>query len=177
MLTPPWNEKDPEDKAGHWSVWITGWLWSLAGLVAGAFFAPALLRFVGLGDSRYQDALVIGVSVVAGFLVQLVGWLLVILGSVVPGLWLVDRGAPDWLRTPLASITALVSFALPLAAVGYGLYRYFSYIGPDQRLVTTAAVGGFLVKAFLIPFIKSIITGSFLLWIKNKLGIGQPAKP
>ena len=47
-----------------------------------------------------------------------------------------------------------------MAVVGYGLYLYFTSVGADQRTVTIAFVGGLLVKTFLIPLIKSLVTGA-----------------
>ena len=65
---------------------------------------------------------------------------------------------------------------LPFLAVGFGIYLYLRLIGTEQRAVIVAFVGGPLIKTFLIPFIKGIVTGAlfkfFVRWLH-----GGKAKP
>jgi len=68
----------------------------------------------------------------------------------------VVRAQSGWIRWPVVFVAA----AVPLAGVGYALYLYFSWVGSEQRTVTIAFVGGLLVKTFLIPFVKGIVTSS-----------------
>jgi hypothetical protein len=65
---------------------------------------------------------------------------------------------------------------LPFALVGYGIYRYLSVVGSEQRSITIAFVGGLLVKTFLIPLIKGIVTGALFKWFMNWLRSGKGTK-
>ncbi len=79
MLEPPWRHSGPAQwEKAHWLVWFVGSVWSLAGLVLGAVVAPSLVQSVGHLATPYQGALVTGVAVLAGFLVQSLGWLLLV---------------------------------------------------------------------------------------------------
>jgi hypothetical protein len=118
------------------------------------------VQLVGLSNTHYQDVIDIGVSVVSGFLVQLLGWVLLLpfVGS--------TAKLGDILPTLLGIIVVLVAVGIavlgPLAAVGYGIYRYLTWVGPGQARVTTAFVGALLIKVFVIPLIKAIVTGTAL---------------
>jgi hypothetical protein len=61
--------------------------------------------------------------------------------------------------------------SLPLAVVGYGIYRYFTWLSVSQHSITIAFVGALLVKTFLIPLIKGIVTGAlfkfFMRWLRG----------
>jgi hypothetical protein len=75
--------------------------------------------------------------VLAGFLVQAGGWTLVFLACSLID-WMDFAGA--WrVEMPVIIIAAL----LPFAAVGYGLYSYFTLVSTEQRAVTIAVVGAF----------------------------------
>lgn len=167
MLTAPWQQKGSYKLPAHWFGWMVGWLWSLTGLVAGAFFAPAVLRRVGLSNSPYQDIVAIGITLVTDFLVQLVWWVLFVLIVLRPGQEMTGRPVYDRFFSPTFFLLSLATAVLMFIVVGYGLYRHYAAIGYDKRLVTTAAVGGFLIKAILIV----------LIWIKRALGIGLTAQP
>jgi hypothetical protein len=103
--------------------------------VLGALYAPSLVRFAGLSDSLYQDTLIIGISVLAGFVVQLLGWVLLAViafssqryGPYI--IWGLYRRLPTWpIRRLYATIyLGLIAIAslLPLAAVGY---KHFTVI-------------------------------------------------
>jgi hypothetical protein len=199
MLSQPWIEEDPKRSFALWGTWILGWLWSLAGLVVGASFAPALVQAVSLRDSPYENAFVIGVAVAAGFLGQFVGWLLWFLLAVAPLMrldrfddWLDSRAWPPLLKVSVAALlTALfelplliliyflaaLSVALPFAAISYGLYRYLTAVGLDQELVAVAAAGGLLVKALLIPLMTSAIMLVLRSWRARATGIRALATP
>src|SRR5262249_16380771 len=152
MLEPPWRDtRSQSERDIHLLTWLLGWAWALAGLVGGALVAPALVQFAGLSDTLYQDWLLIGVALLPAFLVQLGGWSLMLL--------LVRT--PRWSERQLLLVFYPVA-SLPLIGVGYGLYRYFTWVDADQRSVTVAFVGGLLVKTFLIPLIKGIVTGAFI---------------
>jgi hypothetical protein len=62
----------------HRLIWLIAWVWAVPGLFLGALLAPQLLRLVDLANSPYHDWLALGVAVVGGFLVPLLGWLLMI---------------------------------------------------------------------------------------------------
>lgn len=180
MLTPPWRDFTGDIQAYHWAFWLIGWAWAIMGLVGGALVAPSLVQFAGLSHVPYQDELIVGIAVVAGFLVQLVAWcfLAVITASLLrflPGLArtitnvnfaLVSQSV--YMPTTVFSRRRVVYFAVlglvPLAGVGYVLYRYYAWIGVGQRSVTVAFVGALLVKTFLIPLIKGIVTGALFKW-------------
>jgi hypothetical protein len=188
MLEPPWRDTESDDIGYHWLMWFVGWIWAIGGLVLGALYAPSLLQFAGLSDTPYQDWLVIGVAVVAGFLLQFLGWFLF------ASMWAVffsDSFAPLINLTearsilvrlvvyPLAVvIVSLLStaFVVPFAVIGYGIYRYLNWVGTGQGLVTIAFVGALLVKTFLIPFIKGIVTGALFRWFMKWLRGGKDTK-
>jgi hypothetical protein len=165
MLEKPWHEMGPITQATHWRLWLLGWTWTIAGLVIGALVAPPLVQSVGLANTAYQDALVIGAAVLAAFLVQLLGWSLVAFLE-----WLdAFNHVPDggW---SLFYAVAVLSFA----GISYAFYRYFTWVGAGQRSITVAFVGGLLVKTFLIPLIKGIVTGALFKWFMTWLRGGKP---
>ncbi len=170
MLEPPWRHSGPAQwEKAHWLVWFVGSVWSLAGLVLGAVVAPSLVQSVGHLATPYQGALVTGVAVLAGFLVQSLGWLLL-----VPTLYVVvlipqHLSWPNAARQASVLLVCFVFAVVPFAGVGYALYRYVTWVGTGQGLVTTAFVGGLLVKTLLIPFIKGIVTGALLKWFMGWL--------
>jgi hypothetical protein len=129
-------------------IWVLGWAWAIAGLVGGALFAPSVAQFLGLAHSAYSDWIVIVVAILAGFFVQLLGWLVAIVGftaiSFAEGFFDIDIGAPGWLSTPLFLVIA----PLPMVVVGYGIIRYLNWVGPGKREVTIAFVGALVVKSF-----------------------------
>jgi hypothetical protein len=47
-------------------------------------------------------------------------------------------------------------------------------VGAGQSSVTLAFVGGLLVKTFLIPFIKGLVTGALFKWFMSWLRGGKP---
>jgi hypothetical protein len=106
---------------------------------------------------------VIGVVALAGFLVQVLSWCLLAL--------IFGVGKAASLPKALGWPVLLVVFVLPLAGVGYALYRYVTWVGTGQGVVTTAFLGGLLIKTFLIPFIKGIVTGAgfklFMRWLRG----------
>jgi len=166
MLQPPWRHSGlGDERVSHWFIWLLGWAWALAGLVLGALVAPSLVQVAGLSDTPYQGALVIGVVALAGFLVQVLGWCLLAL--------IFGVGKTVSLPKALGWSVLLVVFVLPLAGVGYALNRYFTWDGARQLSVTIAFVGGLLVKTFLIPLIKSIVSGAALKFLVRVRG-GKP---
>jgi hypothetical protein len=66
----------------------------------------------------------------------------------------------------LVAVLFAIGVFLPLAAVGYAIYRFFALVSPGQKLVTTAAVGGVLAKAFVIPLVWSFFKSA--AWKKIK---------
>jgi hypothetical protein len=174
MLEPPWRHSGPDDERGwHTARWLIGWGWALAGVALGALVTPSLAQFAGLADMPYQDELVIGGAALAGFVVQLIGWCLLALMFI----WVrnsADNGNSIVARMPFWLFIALfvTLVALPFAGVAYALSRYLTLVGAGQRAVTVAFVGGLLVKTFLIPFIKGIVTGAgfrvFMRWLRGK---------
>ncbi len=166
MLQPPWRHSGRGDeRVSHWFIWLFGWAWALAGLVLGALSAPSHVQVAGLSDAPYQDALVIGVVALAGFLVQVLGWCLLAL--------IFGVGKAVSLPKTLGWPVLLVVFVLPLAGVGYALYRYFTWVGAGQEVVTVAFVGGLLIKTFLIPLIKGILSGAALKFLIRVRGGGK----
>ncbi len=175
MLEPPWRSKE------NWVEWLLGWAWALAGLVLGAVYAPSIVQFAGLSSSPYQDWLVIGIAATAGFIVQAGSALfLALLSNNIEGsslydgpiLDLLDKGALGWfVGIGLLLVVGVVLALLPVVAAGYGVYLYFTSLGANQRTVTISFVGALLVKTFLIPFIKSLVTGAafkvFVGWLRG----------
>mgnify|MGYP001432942962 CR=1 FL=1 len=169
-------------------IWIVGWLWTIGGLVGGAFLAQPLLQWADVTNSPYANAIGIGVAVVAGILVQLVGWALVvpatIFGAIAPGtpkvpehadkdqikVLLSDAGC--WTATGMVMSTIvldLVAILLPLVGVGYGIYAYLHWVGAGQASITVAFVGALLIKALVIPLIKAVVPGAAFKWFMDWL--------
>lgn len=184
MIDPPWRDNGRgNDLSYHWVFWLIGWAWAVVGLVGGALAAPSLVQLAGLGNLPYQDELVIGIAVVTGFLVQLLGWCCVALitASLVRffprlavGMIRYDvMNQTAWMPSRVFARRRIVYYAvlalLPLAGVGYALYRYLTWVGEGQQAFTIAFVGALLVKAFLIPFVKGIITGAIFKYFVNWL--------
>jgi hypothetical protein len=120
----------------------------MAGLVLGALIAPWLVQFAGLSTTPYHDWLGVPVALLAGILVQYLGWILAFL---LP------------LRLIPPSLYKLLSYpavALPLAGVGYGIYRYLTWVGPGQSSVRSAFFGALVVWWFLDLLIRVIVTRS-----------------
>ena len=166
---PAWRPSVPgSPKMWYWLNWLTGWAWTLVGLVLGAFIAPSLVHLVGLSNTPYQDYIDISVSVLAGFLVRFLGWCLYVF--LVQSAVVVVAGWMGVATRPGVGYGALISAAaLPLAGVGYALYRYLHWVGAGQERVTTAFVGGFLIKA--------IVTGAALKWVVTRLRGRNAPKP
>lgn len=170
MYELPWHHSgDDESRGTHWFIWVVGWAWTLAGLVAGAFIAPTLIRLAGLAHTRYQDWFVIGIAILAGLVVQLVGWFST--GLVM--LFVIQVVANDGdISDKAFSVMIAVAVILPFGGVGYGIYRYLTWVGSGQRHVTIAFVGGFAVKMVVIPLIKTIVTGTatgwFVRWLRGE---------
>lgn len=166
-----------------------GWAWSLAGLILGALIAPQFVHSVRVFNGPYQDASIIATAILAGFLAQLIGWCvalcLLAAGKEmtfrllytpnvdrVVGISFTNRLSMviEWLFFPMASAL------LPLVGVGYGIFRYFTYVGAGQHYITVAFVGSLLIKTLLIPFVKGLVTGAIFRWFIRWLR-GDKAKP
>lgn len=168
MFEPPWRHSGDDRKLEHWLGWIIGWAWVLAGLVLGAFLAPVLVQSMRLMHMPYEDETAIAITVLMGFLVQILGWgLLVLLTFGSERIWGDASGWPYWLSIPWMVIV----FLMPLASVGYGLFRYLTWVGAGQREIIVAATGGFLIKAFILPaiagFAKSKTFKLFMAWLRG----------
>lgn len=174
MIEVPWHHSRPDDwRVEHWLNWLFGWAWAISGLLLGALVAPMVVQWASiqwavLADTRFQDWFVIAVAVIAGFFVQCLGWFLLGVTEV--------AYFKDWVpvsaRWPMFS----VALVLPLAGVVYGIFRYLTWVGAGQREVSIAFVGGLLVKTFLIPLIKGVVTGALLRWFMHWLRGGNDKK-
>ena len=191
MFSPPWkHDRSLLDtfNSYHWTFWLIGWAWTVAGLVAGALAAPQLLQSLRLSGSPYRDEMVIGVAVGGGILVQVFGWFYVALVTASLIRFLrramevaIDygRGAPapqgPWMPSVVVSRRRIAYYVilalLPLAVVGYSIDRYLASMGADQRTFAVAFVGGLLIKAFIIPPIwgtfKSTAFQRFMKWLRG----------
>lgn len=165
MLEPPWQDSELKSDALRWVIWGLGWAWTIAGIVLGAMFAPSLVQSTGLAGAPYSDWLIIAIAVFAGFLVQFVGWCLMAL--VVVGAASNSEASWSFIFLPFIVIP------LPFIGVGYGIYRYLTWVGAGQREVTTAFVGALLVKTFAIPLVKGIVTGTLFRWFMRWLRGGK----
>lgn len=164
MLEPPWRHSGGKSESwNHWQIWLVGWLWAFSGVVLGATVAPSLVQLAGLSNAPYQNAMVITIAVLAGFVVQFLGWFVaIVLKAVDDPLF--------YYSSPMPSHLTLVRL-WPLGAVCYGIYRYFTIVGVARQSAVIAFVGGLLVKTVLIPFTKAIITGAvmkmFIRWLRG----------
>jgi len=166
-LQPPWRHSGRSDeRVSHWFIWLLAWAWSLAGLVVGATVAPSLVQVTGLAENPNLGALMVGVVVLAGFLAQVLGWCLLALIFAV--------GKAVSLPNALGRPVLLVVFVLPLAALGYILYRSGTRAGAHQDIVPLIFVGGVFVKAFLIPSVSAMATDAGLKVLMGRLRGGKP---
>lgn len=194
-ITHPFDVRRVEGKlepGRHWFRWTVGWMYAISGIVGGALVAPLVVQRAGLSWFPYQDWLAIGIAAIAGFLVHLLGWILLANSFVGANLFfrLVNRVSEPTMRPGAidmrsrvvilvlgtcailsAAVGLLIALLLPIAAVCYGIYRYLSLIGPAQRTVTVAFVGGLVVKTLISPLIKNIVGGavvaSLLRWLRG----------
>ena len=167
MIEPPWRHSGSErQRSEHWFAWFTGWVWSLAGVALGALIAPLLVRIAGLSNTQYQGTLVIAIAVVAGFCIQALGWL--ILAFAAAALEASGAYLGGWKPSYQWSFLVMMGI-LPLTCVGFCAYLYLTWVGAGQRSVTIAFVGALLIKTFLIPFIKGIVTGAIFKWFMSWL--------
>ena len=175
MLEPPWRHSGPAPwRRTHWLFWLVGTAWSLAGLVLGAVASPSLVRFAGLSVIPDQDALAIGVAVLAGFLLQSLVWFVLVSALLVVVL-ISDRCSLPYAVALAAGLLVCCTLAvLPFVGVGYALYRYVTWVGSGQGLATIALVGALLVKTLLIPLVKGIVTGALFKWFMTWLRGGKP---
>lgn len=167
MFEPFWKDTSErrERREIHRANWLVNWTWAIIGLVGGALVAPSLLQLVGLAHTSYTDGLVIAVAVVAGLLVQLLGTVLSVLSV---HLFPIKTNGLGWYVIELGGCVVVL---FPLVGVGYGIYRYLTWVGPGQRSVTVAFVGGLLIKTFVIPAIWGAIKSSafqaFMRWLRG----------
>ena len=131
----PWRRFHTRD---GWSLYVA---FALLGLVLGALAAPSLVHVTGLAGTCYQDVLAVALALVSSLCVFRVGedlaFVMVLLFA-----WI------SW-RIWEAYVTVVI------AAIGYGVYRYVTWLGPGQRDVAIAFVGGLLIKVFLIPLVRA----------------------
>ncbi len=120
--------------------WLLYIAFALLGLVLGALVAPSLVQVTRGVGTVYQDALVVAVALVSSLCVFLVGYNLAFV-MVLLSAWI-----SQWIWGAYVTLV--------FAAIGYGVYRYVTWVGPGQREVAIAFVGGLLVKTFLIPLIR-----------------------
>ena len=172
MLEPPWRHSGPAPwRRTHWLFWLVGTAWSLAGLVLGAVVAPSLAQATELSDTPNQDVFTIGVAVLAGFLSQALVWVVLVSALLVVAL-ISDRCSLPYAFALASGLLVCCTLAvLPFVGVGYALYRYVTWVGSGQGVVTIALVGGLLVKTLLIPRIKGLATGAaskfFMRWLRG----------
>ena len=176
ILEPPWRyTRASAERLRHWFVWFyEGWF-AVVGLVSGALVAPSLVQLTGLVDTPYEDAFIIGVAVAAGIVAQSLHHCLSVLTQLLR-LWLEKRTGDVYIWEKVLPFVVLPTDLAFMAALGYGLYRYFIWTGPGQGSITIAFVGGLLVKTFLIPLIKGIVTGALFKWFMNWLRGGKDTK-
>lgn len=155
MLEPPWHYAQiGVQRNARWFFWLAGWFWMVAGLLLGALVAASLIQPLGITDEAYQTWLVLGVAILAGFLVQALGVAVLAVFQVIT-----PRG--DWKNLPFrfALLLFLLLYALaalPIVGVAYGIYRYLTWLGPGQSGTLVALVVGMALKA-TAPFLCSLI--------------------
>jgi hypothetical protein len=167
MLEPPWLDSTGEIR-NHWAIWLIGWAWSVSGIVLGALVAPTLAQQLGLTNSGYQDMFVMAIAVIAGFLVQFLGWCM--MGLLAAVLDNAVKRYPQWLDDSIGWVFALV----PLAGVGYGIYRYVTWVGAGQRTATVAFIGGLLIKTLVLLVITSHVTDTLSKWFMGRIRGDKP---
>jgi hypothetical protein len=177
MLEPPWKYSGTDSYVllDSWISWLGVWVWAVAGLALGAVLAQPLVHFLGIGTTGFQDAVTIVIAFIAGLLIQIFGWSVYApfyaLSSFLDERWRPGNLLFAVLLLGLLLGSMLVGGLAPLVAVGYVLYRYFTWVGPGQSSVTIAFVGALLVKSLLIPAIwgaiKSKAFQAFVWWLRG----------
>lgn len=193
MLEPPWQlAKKSVAPVLDWSIWLAFWAWAIAGMAGGAMIAPMLVQWAGLTNTSFADWLEIAIAVVAGVFAQAVGMLIALfvfaLGIAIVVLCLIPIALirREWVQALFdswdehefgpynISVYALMGLS-PIACTGYGIYYYLNTLGANERTFAITFAGAFLVKAFAIPFIQSIFSGTLSKWFINWLRTGEKA--
>jgi hypothetical protein len=170
-LEPPWWSSGSEkERSAHWFVWVLGWVWAIGGIAIGALYAPLLIEAVGLSGSSYRDILLIVIAVFAGFILHLFGWFIEILMESQARRQGVEKIAGN---EGLTSVFFIVIFGFPLLVMLLALSFYLNVASAGKQSVTVGFVGALLVKTFLFPLIKGIVTGAIFMWFKNWLRGGK----
>ncbi|HEX6542201.1 MAG TPA: hypothetical protein VF040_10640 [Ktedonobacterales bacterium] len=163
VLEPPWQHSGSDDERGKRRVvWYAGAAWTLAGLAGGAVHAHALLASAGILPLPYQTWQGVGVAVVMGVLGLLLGWAVVTVMNLLQAISeMAEELRQLWTAWEYAGVSSFaVLFFLPLCAVGFEVYRYWTRVGPGQRDIAITFIGGLL----LISLLKGIVTGVLFKW-------------
>jgi uncharacterized protein YjbI with pentapeptide repeats len=166
MIDPPWKRipGDEHDHFSHIIVWLFGWGWSVAGLLAGALLGTYALAAWGNIFQLNQDVTIIGGAVIGGILVQLLGSFLLL------GYFALNR------RTGRRAVIGFFGLALlPLLAVSGFIGWFLTRLGAAYGLTGRGFLGGLLIKLIAViawPLIKGAISGEimrrFLLWLRHR---------
>lgn len=186
MFAPPWHKtgikgpsgeewEDEHFQFSHWVPWLFGWGCTIAGSLLGALLATSLVQTMGITNTTFQDAVVIALAVLFGFVLQALGWGLMALDMALWIKWIALLLRPKFVSLRLAgridNYSTYVLALIPVALGGYGVYRYLVWVGPGQSTVNIALVGILLAK-MLFLIIKGIMTGAlfkrFMRWLHGK---------
>jgi hypothetical protein len=173
---PAWRHSE---QPAYWFIWLLFWTWTVGGLVGGALLAPSLVQFAGLADASYKDWGLVAAAVVMGFLIRILGWAvvgivytIVYLMTLIVGRWSDVNDMPGLILV----LPFVLVLALPLAGVGYSVYRYFSWIGPGQHSVLLALAGAFVGALLSNRVVFPLINATLFKWLVDWLR-GKETKP
>jgi hypothetical protein len=152
----------------------------------GAVYAPYPATNLGLVGGANADAVETAIAILAGFLAQLVGWLIFAsLGLITIAIderldygWLNDSGLIDNVFASVATIVGIVVIIAASLAPLVGLYflftRYTHQVGTQSELVSSTFISATLIKvalSFGLPLLKSLTVGiifaRFMIWLRG----------
>jgi hypothetical protein len=178
MFTLPWQKaKDVDDPLGRFVqllLWSFGWLWSIVGLILGAFIATPILTRVGLVNTPSQDWLTYGIVALCAFAVQLLsfGVFMLLLTALEILENILENSSPFVISDAVGRVITTLLALVILGGESYALYRFIQTQNVQQGLVTGYAVGGFIVKAIIFPVLKSLavalIVKPILKWLRGE---------
>jgi hypothetical protein len=177
MFTPPWKDVENESKFMQLLLWSFGWIWSIMGLILGAFIVTPILTRFGLMNTPYAGWLTYGVVALSGLVIQLISYgiwsLLFLFISIVPIVVSLGKVFPpeDYPSYSWNIITPGVAL-LTLGGESYVIYRFIQTQNLAQGTATAYALGGLVVKALIFPAIKGffvgIVTKRIFAWLRGE---------
>jgi hypothetical protein len=184
MFTLPWQRANNDDEPWEQrTLWLLGWIWSFLGLILGAYLAsPLVSRFnpllslFGLSNATYHDWIIYIIAALSAFVVQLVSFAL-FMGLYFTILlvlsFILDADPENDMRVTYTAIVA--GGVLLVAGESFALWRFILTQDIHQGVVTGYVIGGFVIKAIILPALKTLIFGVIVKWVFGRKRQAQVA--